>query len=261
MAQSKEMLEAQDNLKKLGENKYLGRKIVLGVSSDGRSMVQVYGLTGRDPNTSKNRRVRQAGTRVYTEVVNPSLMNQEQIPLLIYDVMDHVNGKFVVTNGRQTTDIVSHFAVSSPLSTLRNPLETWTYETDKIGTPRISGCSSWRNSKTFMELAILKKSDHLGGDHCARQYFEYANVTPGFGFCLTTYMSDGNPPPIFTGDPYPVFLSGGIDDVTEIYWAHLNPANRVSLVVRFIDIMTGEYRTRIVNTHPDEVVTPSTPAA
>ena len=42
-------------------------------------------------------------------------------------------------------------------------------------------------------------------------------------------------------------ISGDIDAFTKEVWESLNEENKVSLFVRFIDIETGKYETRIVN--------------
>ena len=42
-------------------------------------------------------------------------------------------------------------------------------------------------------------------------------------------------------------IEGSIDELTEKLWTSLNEENKVSLFVRYIDIETGEYETRIVN--------------
>ena len=44
-----------------------------------------------------------------------------------------------------------------------------------------------------------------------------------------------------------VEIEGDIDSFTNMVWESLNADNKVSLFVRFIDIATGEYETRIVN--------------
>ena len=44
-----------------------------------------------------------------------------------------------------------------------------------------------------------------------------------------------------------VRMDGGIDDFTAMLWDSLNEENKVSLFVRYIDIETGSYETRIVN--------------
>ena len=42
-------------------------------------------------------------------------------------------------------------------------------------------------------------------------------------------------------------ISGGIDEFTDMLWENLNPENKVSLFVRFIDLEDGTSQTRIVN--------------
>ena len=60
-------------------------------------------------------------------------------------------------------------------------------------------------------------------------------------------MHDGNPLPSFEGEPKLVSIPNEIDAFTEQVWSSLNEDNKVSLFVRFIDIETGKYETRIVN--------------
>ena len=60
-------------------------------------------------------------------------------------------------------------------------------------------------------------------------------------------MHDGNPLPSFEGEAKLVEINGDIDEFTNMVWTNLNEDNKVSLFVRFIDIETGEYETRIVN--------------
>ena len=42
-------------------------------------------------------------------------------------------------------------------------------------------------------------------------------------------------------------IKGDIDTFTDMVWNSLNEENKVSLFVRYIDIETGAYETRIVN--------------
>jgi len=60
-------------------------------------------------------------------------------------------------------------------------------------------------------------------------------------------MNDGNPLPSFEGEPAWVKIDGDIDTFTNMIWNNLNEDNKVSLFVRFIDIKTGKYETRIIN--------------
>ncbi len=60
-------------------------------------------------------------------------------------------------------------------------------------------------------------------------------------------MGDGNPLPSFEGEPELISIDEDIDGFTNLLWDNLNIDNKVSLFVRYIDIETGEYETRIVN--------------
>jgi hypothetical protein len=44
-----------------------------------------------------------------------------------------------------------------------------------------------------------------------------------------------------------VEIDGDIDTFTNEIWENLNEENKVSLFVRFIDIETGSYESRIIN--------------
>ena len=60
-------------------------------------------------------------------------------------------------------------------------------------------------------------------------------------------MHDGNPLPSFEGEPKPVEIQDDIEAFTDTLWTSLNEDNRISLFVRYIDIATGKYETRIIN--------------
>ena len=47
--------------------------------------------------------------------------------------------------------------------------------------------------------------------------------------------------------PTLVDIDGDIDEFTEMIWTNLNAEHKVSLFVRYIDIQTGAYQTRIIN--------------
>ena len=60
-------------------------------------------------------------------------------------------------------------------------------------------------------------------------------------------MHDGDPLPSFEGEPKLVDVADDIDAYTKLLWESLNEENKVSLFVRYIDIASGAYETRIVN--------------
>ena len=82
---------------------------------------------------------------------------------------------------------------------------------------------------------------------CQRFTFAYESPKAGEGRFIHTYMHDGNPLPSFSGEPKKVEIAGDIDEFTQMLWDSLNEENKVSLFVRYIDIASGSYETRIVN--------------
>ena len=115
-------------------------------------------------------------------------------------------------------------------------------------TPRISGVMHIENGKYNYAMSILKSGDG-SPEGCFRYTFAYENPAAGEGRFIHTYMHDGNPLPSFEGEPKRVSIFGDIDEFTGMVWENLNSDNKVSLFVRFIDIKTGKYGTRIVNKH------------
>jgi len=113
-------------------------------------------------------------------------------------------------------------------------------------TPRISGIMHIENGTYNYAMSILKSANG-NPEACNRYTFAYENCLAGEGRFIHTYQGDGNPLPSFEGEPKLVSISGDIDTFTNKIWNSLNEDNKVSLFVRFIDIETGEYETRIVN--------------
>ena len=95
-------------------------------------------------------------------------------------------------------------------------------------------------------MSILKSNN---GDpkSCNRYTFAYENPAAGEGHFIHTYMHDGNPLPSFEGEPKLVEMMDDMDGFTEMLWNSLNPDNKVSLFVRYLNIADGTYETRIVN--------------
>ena len=102
------------------------------------------------------------------------------------------------------------------------------------------------DGKYNFAMSILKANEG-NPESCCRYTFAYENPMAGEGRLIHTYRGDGNPLPSFAGEPKLVRMDGGIDDFTAMLWDSLNEENKVSLFVRYIDIETGSYETRIVN--------------
>ena len=60
-------------------------------------------------------------------------------------------------------------------------------------------------------------------------------------------MSDGNPLPSFEGEPKLVEIPSDLDEFANALWESLNEDNKVSLFVRFINLESGEVKSKIIN--------------
>ena len=227
--------------KELRENTYPGRGIVIGRSGDGTKAVTAYFIMGRSSN-SRNRVFVPEGEGIRTQAFDPSKL--EDPSLIIYAPVRVLGNKTIVTNGDQTDTIFE--GMDSQL-TFEQSLRSREFEPDAPNyTPRISGILHIGNGKYNYAMSILK-SDEGDPSCCVRNTFAYENPRAGEGRFIHTYMQDGNPLPSFQGEPRKVAIEGDIDSFTETIWNALNEDNKVSLFVRFIDIATGTYETRIVN--------------
>jgi hypothetical protein len=96
-------------------------------------------------------------------------------------------------------------------------------------------------------MSILK-SNYGNPDQNNRYTFAYENPIAGEGRFIHTYARNENPLPSFEGEPKWVGIGDeDIDTFTNTVWEALNEDNKVSLFVRYIDIATGEYESRIIN--------------
>ena len=102
------------------------------------------------------------------------------------------------------------------------------------------------NGRFDYQMSILK-SNNGNPAACNRYTFSYENPVAGEGHFIHTYLCDGNPLPSFEGEPKLVAIQDNIEIFTELLWNSLNADNKVYLFVRYINIETGEYETKIVN--------------
>ena len=225
----------------LNTNTYPGRGIVIGKTEDGKKAVTAYFIMGRSSN-SRNRVFVEEGQGIRTQAFDPSKL--EDPSLIIYAPVRVLGNKTIVTNGDQTDTI---YEGMDKQLTFEQSLRSREFEPDAPNyTPRISGVMHVENGTYNYAMSILK-SNNGNPDACNRYTFAYENPVAGEGRFIHTYMHDGNPLPSFEGEPKLVGISGDIDEFTNMVWTNLNEDNKVSLFVRFIDIATGEYETRIVN--------------
>lgn len=225
----------------LSENSYPGRGIVIGRSQDGKYAVTAYFIMGRSVN-SRNRVFKEFEQGIRTEAFDISKLSDPS--LIIYAPVRVLGDTTIVTNGDQTDTVYDLMAEGK---TFEESLRTREFEPDEPNyTPRISGIMNVKDGNYDFAMSILKSQDG-NPEYCIRNTFAYPGCPAGEGRFIHTYMGDGNPLPSFEGEPEKVDITGDIDEFTKLVWDNLNEDNKVSLFVRYIDIATGEYETRIVN--------------
>ena len=233
-----EMISLEQELQR---NAYPGRGIILGKSADGTNAAAAYFIMGRSEN-SRNRVFVEDGEGIRTQAFDPSKMTDPS--LIIYAPVRVLGNKTIVTNGDQTDTI---YEKMDKQMTFEQSLRTREFEPDAPNyTPRISGIMHIENGSYNYAMSILK-SNNGNPDSCNRYTFAYENPAAGEGHFIHTYMGDGNPLPSFEGEPKLVGTDNDIDAFTNMLWESLNEDNKVSLFVRYIDIATGNYETRIIN--------------
>ncbi len=225
----------------LAGNAYPGRGIIIGKSADEKYAIMAYFIMGRSSN-SRNRVFVEDGEGIRTQAFDPSKL--EDPSLIIYAPVRVLGNKTIVTNGDQTDTV---YELMDKQQTFEQALRTRSFEPDAPNyTPRISGILHIENGSYNYAMSILK-SDQGDPSSCSRYTFAYENPKAGEGRFIHTYMGDGNPLPSFEGEPTLVGIEGDIDSFAKLVWDNLNEENKVSLFVRYIEISTGKYETRIIN--------------
>ena len=215
----------------LESNAYPGRGIVLGRSTDNQYAIAAYFIMGRREN-SRNRVFTVTEDGIRTEAHDPSKMTDPS--LIIYHPVRQIGGDLIVTNGDQTDTIRDSLLAGKSFG---QALHTREFEPDAPNyTPRISGFLCANGS---FRLSILKSAD---GDPscCLRYFYTYDHPLAGEGRFIHTYMGDGDPLPSFEGEPERVVLDApSAEALAEQMWNALNPDNKVSLFVRYINLEDG----------------------
>lgn len=227
--------------KELQGNSYPGRGIIIGRSEDGSKAVTAYFIMGRSSN-SRNRIFAEEGEGIRTQAFDESKL--EDPSLIIYAPVRVLGNKTIVTNGDQTDTI---YEGMDKQLTFEQSLRCREFEPDGPNfTPRISGIMHIENGKYNYAMSILK-SNNGNPESCSRFTFAYENPAAGDGHFIHTYKCDGAPLPSFEGEPKLIGIPDDMDAFADTLWNSLNEENKVSLFVRYIDIATGNYETKIIN--------------
>ena len=227
--------------KELQGNSYPGRGIVIGRSADGTKAVTAYFIMGRSEN-SRNRVFVEEREGIRTQAFDPSKLTDPS--LIIYAPVRVLGDTTIVTNGDQTDTVYDGLKEQM---TFEQSLRSREFEPDGPNyTPRISGIMEVKDGSYTYSMSILKSSN-VNPQNCCRYTFSYENPLAGEGHFIHTYKCDGNPLPSFEGEPKRVAIPDDMEAFTEMLWNSLNAENKVSLFVRYIDIATGKYETKIIN--------------
>lgn len=220
----------------LKTNNYWGRGIIVGSTTI--ETVVAYFIMGRSENSRNRYFYREKGD----VAIAPFDMNKVEDPsLIMYYPIKLRQNKLIITNGDQTDTIAEY--IEKGLS-FEAALRTRTFEPDKPHyTPRISSLVNLANNNYTM--SILKSADG-SGVHCERHFYEY-EPQPMVGRFVHTYEGDGNPLPIFNGDPKLVSIPDTLDKFTETIWSNLDDDNKISLCTMYINNQTKEVSGRILN--------------
>ena len=230
-------LAAQNLSRHISENNYPGRGIVLGRNHE-NSWVVIYWIMGRSSNSRNRIFTFEKGT-LRTEAADLALV--EDPSLIIYNAMRDLDDCIVVSNGKHTDTI---FKGLEDKKSFYTSLHSEKHEPDDPNyTPRISGII--QRKEESMSLSIISKSD-FSDSQSEYRFYRYTDIVPGYGYCLTTYMSEGTPLPNFTSDPLLLPLKGNAEQIANYYWQELNHENRISLAVRELT-QSGEDRLKIIN--------------
>ena len=234
-------MKTLDIYKELSSNPYPGRGIIIGKSEDGKNAVTAYFIMGRSVN-SRNRVFTETADGIKTEAADPTKLSDPH--LIIYSPVRVLGNKTIVTNGDQTDTI---YELMDKQQTFEQSLRGREYEDDAPNyTPRISGIMHIENGTYNYAMSILKSADG-DPDCCERFTFSYTNPINGIGHFIHTYIGDGSPLPSFEGEPKKIAIPNDINEFTNGLWNALNEDNKVSLFVRYIDIKSGKYVSKIVN--------------
>ena len=234
-------MKTQSLAAELSSTTYPGRGIVIGQSQDGKYAVTAYFIMGRSVN-SRNRVFVEDGQGIRTQAFDPSKLSDPS--LIIYAPVRVLGKDTIVTNGDQTDTIYEGMKAGK---SFEQSLRVRKFEPDEPNyTPRISGVMHIEDGQFEYAMSILKSND--GDPDCCNRYtFTYDNPKNGEGRFIHTYMQDGDPLPSFEGEPTKVDITGDIDSFTNLVCDNFNDDNKVSLFVRFIEIITCKTESRIVN--------------
>jgi hypothetical protein len=193
--------------------------------------MMLYWIMGRSAH-SRNRRFVVEGGTLRTAPIDPQLLTDPS--LIIYEAMLELPGIYLVSNGAQTRALYKTLGTAG---TFDAALVQWQHEPDAPNyTARISAMLMLAQQQVTLSLL---KANPIDPAYTDRYTYRPAVPAQGLGVGLTTYRSDGNPLPSYTGDPLLLPCTGSPEDLLDTYWEALDVHNRVALAVKHIPAHGG----------------------
>jgi IMP cyclohydrolase len=221
-------------------NSYPGRGIIVGCSPDGSEVWQFYWIMGRSPN-SRNRIFVVDDGVLLTEAADPAKC--EDPSLVIYKAMLEDDKNFIVSNGDQTQTVYDFLQKGEGFD---SALLTREREPDSPNfTPRISAMVNFENKASF-SFSIIKANE-ANQDLSNHNFFYKNEIKPGEGYCLTTYLHDGNPIPSFSSEPFAISLLPEKEEMLNKIWNTLDNDNKISIAVKSINCQSLKSDISIIN--------------
>jgi IMP cyclohydrolase len=190
----------------------------MAIGKDDKSLVVIYGATGRS-SSSLARRFVENGNEVFMTAIDDTVEKKGNVTLLEYPAVRMFENGIVVANGRHINDI-SNLESRDARQQLSYALSEEAYEPDDNRTPRITGCVVESRGSLDAALHIVRTATD-GIDHASWT----VPLTSYTGLFISTYGGhDVNPAPSFKGDPLPIRMSfGSAESAAEAVYASLTP--------------------------------------
>ena len=218
---------------------YPGRGVFIGATPDGVSIVVGYFIMGRSEN-SRNRILIPENKAIKIGIVDESKLVDSSF--ILYYPIRVCGNMLIVTNGDQTDTVYEYIRGGHSFEAA---LRTRNYEEDALLTPRISGLVDLVDGS--FRLAIIQAD----GNSCSRYFYEY-EPKPGEVRYISTYDGSNSDPKPFVGEPKAFKTIDDIDEFGASIWDALNEDNKVSFVLKYINLETKETFDRVYNRYSRE---------
>lgn len=227
-----------EGLESLSSREYPGRVIIIGQDPSEKSTVIVYVITGRSPSSQARKLVLESDA-IWVKPTDEEAVRKGNVDLLVYPAIQFASQGIVVSNGKQTADII--FALNqsqNPVEVLSSALNEWDYEPDEPAfTPRISGCVL---PGAKAALSVIRR----GADGSSLRDYYPVLLKPGEGRMIATYSGvNTDPLPSFVEEPLAVKIqSKRSDEMAESVYEALGPeAGQADFRVSVACVYSGDF--------------------